>query len=392
LSTIKQQLVSIIILTYNQLKYTKQCVESVEKHTPEPHEIIFVDNGSSDGTRDYLKRYAKKHKQVELILNDENKGFAGGNNQGIVQAKGNYIVLLNNDMVVTEHWLERLIAHAEISPDIGMVGPMSNSVSGPQLMQPVPYVDKDMQAMQKFARAFSSKNSGKRTLMLRLVGFCLLIKKEVIDVIGGLDENYISGNFEDDDLCLRSFIAGYKNIIAQDVFIHHYGSMTFKGNAINYQATMNDNRQYFADKWKDVIEISANGYKVHMTKEQQLKKLLEWGEERFSQGNIHSATKLFLRILQIDRTNSQALNNLGVIQWQHDDVVSAMETFQIALSFNPKDPDALANLLRAATETGKFDLLKPNLLDTLKQAQPANPDIARLINGHQANVCINSRN
>jgi tetratricopeptide (TPR) repeat protein len=261
-----------------------------------------------------------------------------------------------------------------------MVGPMSNSVSGPQLMQPVPYVDKDMQAMQKFARAFSSKNSGKRTLMLRLVGFCLLIKKEVIDVIGGLDENYISGNFEDDDLCLRSFIAGYKNIIAQDVFIHHYGSMTFKGNAIDYTATMQNNRQYFATKWKDIVEINETGYRVQLTKEQQLKKLLEWGEDRFSQGDVSTAIKIFGRVLLLDKTNSQALNNLGAIQWQFGETLSAMEIFQIALSFNPEDPDALANLLQAATEIGRFDLVRPGLLEKMKQAQPENPDLLKLIN------------
>jgi tetratricopeptide (TPR) repeat protein len=266
-----------------------------------------------------------------------------------------------------------------------MVGPMSNSVSGPQQVETIPY-GKDMNAMQRFARDFAAENTGKTTEIMRLVGFCLLIRKEVIDVIGGLDENYISGNFEDDDLCLRSFIAGYKNIIAHDVFIHHYGSMTFKGNAIDYQVTMNDNRQYFADKWKDIVEVDGNQYKVRFIKDQQIEKLLGWGEERFSKGNIPSAIKIFQRILQIDRTNSQALNNLGVIQWQLGDVVSAMETFQIVLSLSPKDPDALANLLQAAMETGRFDLLKPNLLDTLKQAQPTNPDIERLIDGHQGYV------
>jgi radical SAM protein with 4Fe4S-binding SPASM domain len=378
-------LVSIVILTFNQLKYTKQCVESIERNTPEPHEIIFVDNGSSDGTRNYLEKYAKKndHDHVMLILNDENKGFAGGNNQGIAQAKGKYIVLLNNDVVVTEHWLERLIAHLKTHPDIGMVGPMSNSVSGPQLVPNVPYGDA-MKAMQKFARDFTAGNAGKTTDILRLVGFCLLIKKEVIDVIGGLDENYVSGNFEDDDLCLRTFIAGYKNIIAHDVFIHHYGSMTFKGNAIDHQAAMQGNRQYFAGKWKDIIEVSSdNGYSVHLTKEQQLKKLLEWGEERFSQGDVHVAIKIFERTLHLDRTNPQALNNIGVIQWQLGDTISAMDTFQTALTNNPKDPDAMGNLLQAATETGRFDLINANLLENLKQAQPGNPDLMKLINAQQ---------
>ena len=385
LKTVTKELVSIVILTFNQLEYTIKCVESIEKHTPEPYEIIFVDNGSSDGTRDYLKGYAKNHDNVVLILNDENKGFAGGNNQGIAQAKGNYIVLLNNDVVVTDHWLERLIAHLEIHPDIGMVGPMSNAVSGPQLVPNVSYGD-NMKAMQRFARDFTAGYAGKSAEIMRLVGFCLLIKKEVIDVIGGLDENYVSGNYEDDDLCLRALIAGYKNIIAHDVFIHHYCSMTFKGNAIDHQATMKDNHQYFANKWKDLVEVRGNGYRVRFTKEQQLKKLIEWGEERFSQGDVRSALKIFERTLHLDRTNPQALNNIGVIQWQLGDTISAMNTFQISLSINPKDPDALGNLVQAATKTERFDLLKQNLLDILKQEQPDNPDVVKLINAPQSSV------
>lgn len=371
-------LVSIVILTFNQLEYTKKCLGSIEMNTPKPYELILVDNASSDGTPNYLREYAKNHERVMLILNEENKGFAGGNNQGISQAKGKYILLLNNDVVVTEHWLERLLSHMERHPDVGMVGPMSNAISGPQLVQDVPYGD-SMNAMQTFARSFAASNYGKTTDMLRLVGFCLLIRKEVFNLIGGLDENYGNGNYEDDDICLRSYIAGFRNIIARDVFIHHYGGMTFKGNGIDYDAALQGNLQYFASKWKDVVEVSGNGYRIHITKEQQIRVLLDWGEERFSRGDIEGAIKIFERILHLDRSNCEALNNIGVIQWQMGDVVAAIETFQIALGLNPKDSDALANLLQAATETGRFDLLKPNMLNTIKQVQPINPGITKLV-------------
>lgn len=77
------------------------------------------------------------------------------------------------------------------------------------------------------------------------------------------------------------------------------------------------------------------------------------------------------------------MNNLGVIQWQCGEVASAMDFFQNALAANPKDPDALANLLQAARETERFDLIDPNLLDVLKQAQPANPDIVKIMQEQQ---------
>jgi len=379
--SLKIPLTSIIILTFNQIRFTKECLESVYQHTKIPFELILVDNGSTDGTREYLTEFARTHHNVKLILNDKNLGFAAGNNQGIRDAQGSYILLLNNDVVVTEGWLERLISHLEQSLDIGMVGPMSNAVSGAQLVEKVPY-GSSMKAMQKFARSFAYDNAGKTTLIVRLVGYCLLIRKEVIGIIGGLDENYISGNFEDDDLCLRSFIAGYKNIIAHDVFIHHYGSMTFKGNAIDYRATMKRNLQYFTDKWKDIVEAKGNQYRISFTKEQQQEKLIEWGEESFSKGDLLAAARIFERALIFNGTNSRALNDLGVVEWQIGHSMSALNIFQTALSINPKDPDALGNLVQVITETGRFDLLKPELLNLVRKAQPTNPDIDNLLCAH----------
>ena len=378
----KHRLTSIIMLTFNQLEYTKICLESIARHTPELHELILVDNGSTDGTIEYLKGYAVQNSHIKLIFNENNRGFAAGNNQGIQQAGGDYILLLNNDVVVTEGWLERLISHLEQSPDIGMVGPMSNSVSGPQIVQDVPY-GSSLDNMQTYARGFTAGNLGKTTEHMRLVGFCILMKKEVVDVIGGLDENYGSGNFEDDDLCLRSFIAGYKNIIANDVFIHHYGSMTFKGNSIDYMATMKKNFSYFGKKWKDILEINDTGYRIHLTKEKQIQKLICLGEEKYSSGDLRSAIKIFERVLRIDKRNAEALSNLGVIQWQLGKTTSAVDIFQKALFLDPHDHDALANLVQAVEELKRADLVQNNLVDLLRQSQPTNPDFKRLVESQE---------
>ncbi|MBN2298378.1 MAG: glycosyltransferase, partial [Deltaproteobacteria bacterium] len=169
-------LVSIITLTWNQLEYTKKCLESIKMYTPEQHELIIIDNGSSDATPEFLKRYAELHANVQLILNDENLGFAAGNNRGIEKAQGKYILFLNNDTVVTEGWLSRMIAHLERYPEAGMVGPVSNAVPIPQLIRSVPY-GSDLNKMHSFAAKIARKNTGKITPFVRLVGFCLLAKK-----------------------------------------------------------------------------------------------------------------------------------------------------------------------------------------------------------------------
>jgi tetratricopeptide (TPR) repeat protein len=147
------------------------------------------------------------------------------------------------------------------------------------------------------------------------------------------------------------------------------------------------NRRRFVEKWNDIIEVNGNEYRVRMKREDQLKKLLEWGEERFSQGNFNAAVKIFERVLKLDKTNSQAMNNLGVMKWQISrEPASAMKIFQTALTFNPKDHDALGNLVQAATKSSRFDLINPALLNTLKKAQPANSDVVTLINAQKSSA------
>ena len=91
-----------MILTFNELEYTKKCVESIRRHTPEPHEIIFVDNGSTDGTVKWLRKLVKEHATTNSSRTAKTSAFAKGCNQGIEAASGDFILLLNNDVVVTE--------------------------------------------------------------------------------------------------------------------------------------------------------------------------------------------------------------------------------------------------------------------------------------------------
>ncbi|MGE5544092.1 MAG: glycosyltransferase, partial [Bacillota bacterium] len=237
-------LTSIVILTHNELEYTRRCVESIQKHTNEPYELIFVDNGSSDGTLEYLQSLS----DARVITNPINLGFGAGCNQGMSAAKGEYIVLLNNDTVVTEGWLTRMINWVEADPSVGMVGPRSNYVVGPQMVNPVPYGD-DLSRMHEFAAKFSAENAGTSFQVLRLVGFCVLIKRAVIEKIGGFDERFGKGNFEDDDFCIRAGMAGFKLLVCNDVFIHHYGSRTFAGAKMDYLEMMRRNWKKFKDKW-----------------------------------------------------------------------------------------------------------------------------------------------
>lgn len=236
---------SIIVLTYNQLALTKQCLESIWKHTNNDCiEVIVIDNGSHDGTRDYLKQITS----IKAIFNKTNEGFAKACNQGLEVASGDNILFLNNDTVVTNQWLEPMIKLLYQDDKIGMVGPVSNYVSGPQQV-PVNYTN--VEEIEDFSRLYCLQQRGRSKAVLRLVGFCLLVKKKVLDQVGGFDERFVGGSFEDDDLSLRVLQAGYQLKIALDSFVHHHGHATFTGNPdLSISQLYEENRQRFIDKWK----------------------------------------------------------------------------------------------------------------------------------------------
>ena len=259
----KSRIVSIIILAFNQLKHTRACLESLAAHTTVPHEIIVVDNGSTDGTPEFLKSWQAAHENCTVIRNESNRGFAGGNNQGLSIARGDFLVLLNNDTIVTHGWLEHLLEAFDRHPDMGIAGPVSNNVSGPQLVKAA---YGNLQEMPGFAEEWTRNHRGQSLEVARAVGFCLAARREVISAIGGLDERFGSGNFEDDDFCIRARLAGFRIRIAQDAFVHHAGSQTFKGAKIDYRQAMLRNWDLFRAKWQLGTDVSLDaGYPTPKT-------------------------------------------------------------------------------------------------------------------------------
>ncbi|MCT7984866.1 glycosyltransferase [Laspinema sp. A4] len=269
-------LVSLVILAYNQLDYTRQCLESIQSYTKTPYEIVLVDNGSSDGTDDYFVSVRRQWQQsqgqdaenvksfcrsVKVILNSENLGYAVGNNQGMALAEGEYIVLLNNDTIVTPGWLECLVNAAQQDPKLGLIGPVSNYVSGLQYIDSVDYETDSGNGLEEFATRWNRENAGEVLYSWRIVGFCLLINRRVIDTIGGLDTRYGIGNFEDDDFCIRSALAGFKSAIARGCFIHHFGSQTFKKKSASYRRELLvKNWEIFKEKWEIPREIAYEDF------------------------------------------------------------------------------------------------------------------------------------
>ena len=245
------KLTSIIILTYNQLAYTKLCIESIRKFTPKnSYEIIVVDNNSSDETVEWLK----KQKDITGIYNKENKGFPGGCNQGIKIARGDNILLLNNDTIVTPNWLNNMQKALYSDDNIGIVGTITNECSNYQQIE-VDY--HDFESMIEFSKKINISNELAWDQRVKLVGYCFMIRKELIDKIGLLDEGFFPGNYEDDDYSIRSICAGYKNILCKDVFIHHFRSVSFNSLPETFSQSMVNNLTRFNEKWGFNIHYSS---------------------------------------------------------------------------------------------------------------------------------------
>jgi GT2 family glycosyltransferase/glycosyltransferase involved in cell wall biosynthesis/tetratricopeptide (TPR) repeat protein len=259
-TTINKGRISIVIVTCNELKYTRECIESVRKHTPEPHEVIFVDNASTDGTVKWLRRIAQENNNCKILENTKNLGFTKGCNQGIEASSGEYILLLNNDVVVTENWLSGMLECLNSAPDTGIVGPMTNNISGPQKVSDADY--KTMDRMHDYAKSFRERYRYRRILFRRVAGFCMLFRRQLVDKIGLLDESFGKDNFEDDDYCLRATLAGCRNLIAGDVFIHHLENRSFIGNRIDYASSMAINKKIFDEKWTGIDINTDLGKKV----------------------------------------------------------------------------------------------------------------------------------
>ena len=169
-------------------------------------------------------------------------GFSGGNNLGVTYANGNYIMILNSDVLVFKGWLSSLYNSLKLDKKIGAVGPVSNSISGRQKID-VNYSNDD--EYLKFAQNLNLSNKGLITPRRRLAGFAVLLSKKLYNKIGGFDEDYKIGNFEDDDFSLKITKEGYVLMVDESVIIHHYGSQSFKSNNIDYGLTMQKNYKIF---------------------------------------------------------------------------------------------------------------------------------------------------
>ncbi|MFC1998989.1 glycosyltransferase family 2 protein [Chloroflexota bacterium] len=221
--------IAIIVLNWNGLDDTIQCLESLKKITYSNYEIVVVDNGSAGDDADILK--GKYGESVRIIRKSKNYGFTGGNNIAIrwlvKNSYADYFLLLNNDTTVDSEFITEMVKACEVNPEIGIGGPKTYYFDDPLRFQLV-WFKVDMRFGKAYlvgAREFDRGQYENITYVDYIAGSCFLIKRNVIEEIGLLDDSYFA-YWEETDYCIRARRARYKIVYVPKAKIWHKVSQT----------------------------------------------------------------------------------------------------------------------------------------------------------------------
>jgi GT2 family glycosyltransferase len=247
---------SLIVLAYNNWKFTNQCLSTLLESLDEAHiekgvEIIVVDNGSNQATKQQMSRFGKKHKnhkaKLQFVMLKENLGYPSGMNIGFEHSKGEIIAVLNNDLLFPKNWLNPLVQLLELQPKIGFAAPFMSYAAGS--IQHVAKTFDTFEEMEQFSAYFTNLNKHQVVYVDKIIGACLVFRRNLLVTIGGNDFWYGIGNFDDVDWCLRARIAGYTIAVVGESFVHHIGHASFLQEPVQFNSSLQINQDKFERKW-----------------------------------------------------------------------------------------------------------------------------------------------
>ncbi len=258
--------VSIYVLAYNKLEYTKQCVESIIKYTPSDikYELFFIDNGSSDGTKEYFESF-KCNKNIYLLKNT----FCDVRAARRI-CEGRYVLSISNDVIVTENYLNNLIKCIESDPKIAMVVPTTPNISN---LQTIPAQYSNLEEMNSFAKTNNISDPTRWEERTRLCNPLALYRSDVLFSsrgVSAVDKYFVYSEFGDDALALRLRRAGYKLILAKDCYCHHFGSVTLREAQVK-ENTLEKSRKLFIDRYGVDARSAGFCYDIKLMEELNIK-------------------------------------------------------------------------------------------------------------------------
>ena len=253
----KKPLVSIIILTWNGLEHLETCLPSIMEQTYENIEVIVVDNCSTDCSIEYVK---ENYPSVKLVCNSENVGFAEGNNVGIRESSGEYIVVLNNDTEVDKNWISAFVEAADENPDAGMLACKILSYYDRKLIDCVGHLIYPDGLSR--GRGRGEMDEGQYDELEEVAfpsGCAALYKKEMLEQIGLFDKDFFI-YVEDSDLGIRGRLAGWRCLYVPDAVVYHKYSATMGGYSPKKAIMIERNRIWFVVKNLPVTMVMSSFY------------------------------------------------------------------------------------------------------------------------------------
>ena len=242
-------LVSIVVVTFGNRDLNRLCLESLRARTEWPnYEVVVVDNGSTDGTRELLEHTAARDPRVRPIFFAENRGYPAAVNAGLAEARGVFLILLNNDTVLTRRWATTLLRHLVRDPGLGLVGPVTNAIANEAKVS-VGY--RRLEGLPAWAARWTRAHDGETFPISTLAFFCVAMPRAVLEKVGPLDERFGPGMFEDGDYNRRVREAGWDIRCARDAFVHHWQMASFRKMGRDaYFRLFEENRRKFEEKWR----------------------------------------------------------------------------------------------------------------------------------------------
>lgn len=230
----------LVLLSWNHLEETRPCLESLVASTQVPVRLLIVDNGSAPEVRQFLASVKPRGtiQEVVLLQNETNEGFSRGMNRGMQTSRAPFVCLLNNDLTFTTGWLEEMLEVARAHPEVGIVNPASNNFGN----RPPSGV-----SIEEHAASLKSLH-GQYTEVGMGIGFCLLVRREVLNRLGGLTEEVERIFFEDEDFSMRAQGAGYRCVVAEASYVYHAEHRTVR-KMPEREALFATNQRWCNEKW-----------------------------------------------------------------------------------------------------------------------------------------------
>jgi len=242
-------LCDLIVPTFNKLDFTQKFVKSFLAHTTTPARVIFIDNGSGDGTREYLSSLQSTDThQFTVVLNGQNKGFILAVNQGLQMSDAPYVGFANNDLIFTHGWLEEIILTFKEYPDVGLLNPNSNTLNA----RP----DKG-ETVDAFAESLHKLHAkGSLVEMPFCIGFCMVARRALVDKIGGFSRDFAPMFFEDSDYSRRTRQAGFKMGLSRRSYVWHHEHASLGQLGKEKEAMFAKSRSTYLNKWGRTLRIA----------------------------------------------------------------------------------------------------------------------------------------